>query len=280
MGQSTLLQDVEQILSRLLDQRERIEETMRFEPISFEKDDDTNFHMEFISSLANLRARSYQIEEVDKFKAKITAGNITPAIATSTSIAAGLVCLEFYKLLQGKKGEDFRNANFHIGASFCNLHEPEFVEPLQHGALKWTAWDRWIIEDTDITLGGVFDFLKARKLNVSTVSIGDALVYKSAIPSHISKLQLKVADVAKGIPNAVMEGKNFIDLVISCCDDEDKYVDIPMVCVRTTLSFIRVRRVCAPFLQKPLRSRPMFHHHVGCSCPHHLCSVSPCSATA
>ena len=27
-----------------------------------------------------------------------------------------------------------------------------------------------------------------------------------------------------------------------------------------TLSFIRVRRVCAPF-RKPLRSRPMFHHH-------------------
>ena len=222
-------------MSRLLDQRERIEETMRFEPISFEKDDDTNFHMEFISSLANLRARSYQIEEVDKFKAKITAGNIIPAIATSTAIAAGLVCLEFYKLLQGKKGEDFRNANFNIGASFFQLFEPEFVKPLQHGALKWTVWDRWIIEDTDITLGGVFDFLKARELNVSTVSIGDARyhrVYASWNASHISKLQLKVADVAKGIPNAVMEGKNFIDLVITCCDDEDKDVDIPMVCVR------------------------------------------------
>ena len=77
--------EVEQVLSRLLAQRADIAKAMRFQPISFEKDDDTNFHMEFISSLANLRARSYQIEEVDKFKAKITAGNIIPAIATSTA---------------------------------------------------------------------------------------------------------------------------------------------------------------------------------------------------
>ena len=126
--------EVEQILARLMAQRADIVKAMRFEPISFEKDDDSNFHMEFISSLANLRARSYQIEEVDKFKAKITAGNIIPAIATSTAIAAGLVCLEFYKLLQGKKGEDFRNSNFNIGASFFQVFEPEFVKPIAHGS--------------------------------------------------------------------------------------------------------------------------------------------------
>ena len=224
--------EVDQILSRLMAQRAHIVQSMRFEPVSFEKDDDTNFHMEFISSLANLRARSYQIDEVDKFKAKITAGNIIPAIATSTAIAAGLVCLEFYKLLQEKKGEDFRNSNFNIGASFYQMFEPEFVKPLQHGALKWTQWDRWVIEDSEITLGGVFDFLKARGLNVNMVSIGSALVYASWNASHASKLKLRVADIAKPIANALIEGKNFVDLMLSCCDDEDKDVDIPMVSVR------------------------------------------------
>jgi hypothetical protein len=24
--------------------------------------------------------------------------------------------------------------------------------------LKWTQWDRWIIDDSEVTLGGVFDF--------------------------------------------------------------------------------------------------------------------------
>lgn len=32
---------------------------MKLNPITFEKDDDTNFHMQFISATSNLRARKY-----------------------------------------------------------------------------------------------------------------------------------------------------------------------------------------------------------------------------
>ena len=35
-------------------------------PNEFEKDDDLNFHMDFISAFGNLRARNYGIEEIDK----------------------------------------------------------------------------------------------------------------------------------------------------------------------------------------------------------------------
>lgn len=58
-------------------------------PITFEKDDDTNFHMDLIASLANMRARNYSIPEVDKLKAKLIAGKIIPAIATATALATG-----------------------------------------------------------------------------------------------------------------------------------------------------------------------------------------------
>jgi ubiquitin-activating enzyme E1 len=40
--------------------------------VEFEKDDDANFHMDFIGACANLRARNYQIPEVDKLQVNTT----------------------------------------------------------------------------------------------------------------------------------------------------------------------------------------------------------------
>ena len=56
-------------------------------------------HIDFISAAANLRARNYAINEVDRFKVKIIAGKIIPAIATTTALVVGTMGLEIYKLV-------------------------------------------------------------------------------------------------------------------------------------------------------------------------------------
>ena len=97
----------------------------RLSPIEFEKDFD--LHVEFVTSASNLRARNYGIQTADKHKTKFVAGKIVPAIATTTALVTGLICLELYKIADGKKDIDsYKNG-------FVNLALPlmAFSSPIE-----------------------------------------------------------------------------------------------------------------------------------------------------
>ncbi|EOD41937.1 hypothetical protein EMIHUDRAFT_425780 [Emiliania huxleyi CCMP1516] len=116
-------------------------------PAGFKVDDDTNFHMDFISAFGNLRARNYAIDEIDKFQAKLKAGRIIPAIATATAMATGFVLLELYKEVAGKPLDRRRNlfANLALPGPLLSLSEPMACAKIKSGQ----RWDPDMYMDVD-----------------------------------------------------------------------------------------------------------------------------------
>ena len=59
-------------------------------PQDFEKDNDANYHIDYIYSIANVRATNYKLDEMSWLDVKLKAGRIIPALATTTACVAGL----------------------------------------------------------------------------------------------------------------------------------------------------------------------------------------------
>jgi ubiquitin-activating enzyme E1 len=92
--------------------------------VEFEKDDPTNFHIEFMGGVSNLRARNYKIDEVDNFKVKLIAGKIIPAIATTTAMVVGVVGIEVIKYLLNKPAEVYKNVTINLALPLWVFNDP------------------------------------------------------------------------------------------------------------------------------------------------------------
>lgn len=207
---------------------------LRLTPVEFEKDDDTNHHIDFITAASNLRALNYGIATADNHKTKFIAGKIIPAIATTTSATTGFICLELYKIIDGKNRlEDYKNGFINLALPFFG-----FSEPIQSPKLKYNGkevdkiWDRFDVS-ANLTLQELIDLFKNEHgLEISMLSSGTSLLYASFFPKK--KLEeryalplTKLVEVVskKPIPS---HAKNFILEI--CADDlEGEDVEVPFI---------------------------------------------------
>eukprot|EP00048_Salpingoeca_helianthica_P016079 m.230351 g.230351 ORF g.230351 m.230351 type:complete len:1021 (-) comp17989_c0_seq1:244-3306(-) len=183
----------------------------RLTPEIFEKDDDSNHHIDFISATANLRARMYSIESVDRLVVKRIAGKIVPAIATTTSAVSGLVAVELIKLSLGLPLESFKNAFLNLALPLMVFSEPAPVpaQPLSDG-VSFTIWDRWEIHGSETsTLAQFVADLTARyKVQATGVFHGAAMIYVPAFPGQDKKLTKPMRKLIKA------PGAPYVDLTV------------------------------------------------------------------
>lgn len=154
----------------------------RLSPVDFEKDDDTNHHIDFITAASNLRAMNYGINTADRHTTKQIAGKIIPAIATTTSLVTGLVCLELLKMIDNKKKlEDYKNGFVNLALPFFGFSEPIAAPKLKYGDTEWTLWDRFVF-DGNPSLQYIMNWFKTKhNLEVGMVSQGVSMLWSSFI---------------------------------------------------------------------------------------------------
>ncbi|XP_011672400.2 ubiquitin-like modifier-activating enzyme 1 [Strongylocentrotus purpuratus] len=205
-------------------------------PLDFEKDDDTNFHMDFIVATSNLRAENYGISPSDKHKTKKIAGKIIPAIATTTSVVAGLVCLELIKLVnQNKKMESYKNGFINLALPFFGFSEPIAPSKMKYYDTEFSLWDRFEVNvsDKEMTLKGFLDhFQNDHKLEITMLSQGVCMLYSFFMPAAKLKerLPIKMSEVVTKVSKKKIP-KHVKSLVFElCCNDtEGEDVEVPYV---------------------------------------------------
>uniref|UniRef100_A0A8C2J6D7 Ubiquitin like modifier activating enzyme 6 n=1 Tax=Cyprinus carpio TaxID=7962 RepID=A0A8C2J6D7_CYPCA len=200
-------------------------ERLRMTPLFFEKDDDTNGHMDFVASASALRAQMYAIEAADRLQTKRIAGKIIPAIATSTAAVAGLVSMELIKVAGDYGFELFKNCFFNLAIPVMVLTETAQVKRTQiRDDISFSIWDRWtIFGHEDFTLS---DFMSAVKeeygIEPTMVVHGVKMLYVPVMPGHNKRLKLTMHKLIK--PSA---GRKYVDLTVSFAPEVDGDEDLP-----------------------------------------------------
>lgn len=214
----------------------------RLVPIDFEKDDDTNHHMDFIVAASNLRAENYEIAPADRLKSKLIAGKIIPAIATTTSLVVGLVCLELYKIIQGhKKMESYKNGFVNLALPFFGFSEPLPAPKLKYYDTEWSLWDRFEVDGvklaknglSEMTLEEFMDYFKdEHKLEITMLSQNVAMLYSFFMDKNKRKERLatRLSEVVQKVSKKKLRSYEKSLVFELCCNDTDgEDVEVPYV---------------------------------------------------
>ncbi|NP_001171842.1 ubiquitin-like modifier-activating enzyme 1 [Saccoglossus kowalevskii] len=207
-------------------------------PLDFEKDDDSNFHMDFIVAASNLRAENYSIEKADRHKSKLIAGKIIPAIATTTAVVSGLVCLELLKMVMGnKKLETYKNGFINLALPFFGFSEPLSAPKTKYYDKEFTLWDRFELQGMrngqEMTLKEFMDYFQnEHKLEITMLSQGVSMIYSFFMsPAKVKeRLAMKVSEVVQKVSKKKIKPHVKALVLELCCNDtEGEDVEVPYV---------------------------------------------------
>jgi ubiquitin-activating enzyme E1 len=164
-------------------------------PADFEKDDESNGHVAFITAASNLRAMAYGIPPADAMETRRVAGKIVPAMITTTGLVSALSCIELVKLLRGLPLTKHRNAFVNLALPFFAFTAPMPADKvLGVNGKKHTLWDRLVCHGEfsmtlKMFLEKILDLADCTdNFEVSSITYGPYMIFANFLHSQDQEL--------------------------------------------------------------------------------------------
>ncbi len=206
---------------------EKLNTTFNIENINpqiFEKDNDTNYHIKWITTSSNLRAVNYEIIPVDFYTTKGIAGKIIPAISTTTSVVAGLIIIELLKYLEKVPLEKYKSTFVNLADTLLIPAEPIKAPKFKIGETEFNSWFKF--NHTGDCLLSEFKkkYEDIFKSEITMIAYGSMLLY-STFTNNSDNLNKTIGTVLNNLDKNI-DLTNQIELILMCDDDT---IDIPPI---------------------------------------------------
>merc|ERR1712061_472636 len=152
---------------------------------------------------------------------------IIPAIATTTSLVAGLGGLELYKVVQGHTNIDlYKNGFANLALPFITFSTPIAAPKYKYYENEWTLWDRFVINNEDGVEKTLEEFMKyfkdTHKLEITMLSQGVSMLYSFFMPANRLKDRLKMpmSEVVEKVSNKKIPSHTRCLVFELCCNDD------------------------------------------------------------
>ena len=228
--------DVEVKCARLIQDLKSLRVGSRPPLLVIDFDKDLEPHMRAVASCSNLRARNYAIPEADLHTSRGIAGRIVPAIATTTALVTGFICLEIYKILQNKPLSSYANTFTNLAICLFTSMEPEppkITTSLIKG-MEWrfSPWDKIIVDTPDITLNGLIRYLNDEYgLSLNMLSSGVSILYSDFMNKKkmAERMDMSVKQVYESVTKTSLPSstKYLVLEVIANDLESDEEVELP-----------------------------------------------------
>jgi ubiquitin-activating enzyme E1 len=118
----------------------------------------------FIGISANMRNIQYSITQIDLYETRKIAGNIIPALITTTSLISGFQILEYIRICKlytsnkylnidnQKDINNYKNRFVNLNTNYCDGINPSYIKTFQlYNGKNITSWSNFKITTTETT---------------------------------------------------------------------------------------------------------------------------------